>query len=146
MLAGGCVAWGNGHAEIGARLGEGTYDNGSTVVLFVVVGSLLVGAAALVPSMRRVPDTTPGDERRRVARSGVWLLALAPAVVLVVHVAEIDAGRLWVAVPAMSAIVVAASRTAWLTADLDGTGPATRPAAPDIEADVRPNAAPRHVG
>jgi hypothetical protein len=116
LLTAGFIAWGNAHAEIGVRLFDDTYDKGSAVLLLLAVGPLLVGLAALLPSMYQVPEPRPGAEGP--AGTAGWARWLVISAALVVHGAEVDLARLWIIVPALVVVTVAVGWTASLVAQL----------------------------
>lgn len=119
LLVAGFVGWGNAHAEVGTRIADGTFDSGSAVALTLVAGPLLVGVAALVPSMATVPGPGARAERGGELASSAWFLVVAPIMLVVVRVAELDAARLWVIVPLAVLVAIAVGRTASLVGSLD---------------------------
>lgn len=123
LLVAGFVAWGNAHAEVGARLNDGVFDHRSMWGLAVAAGPLLVGAAAILPSMVAPPDARPDEARHAVMAGWAWLLTLPPALIVVATVAEIDPTRLWLVGPLVVVLAVAVRRTAGLVVGLDEPPP-----------------------
>jgi len=119
LLVAGFVAWGNAHAEVEARIHDGAYDGGSRIGLTLVVGPLLVGLAGLLPSMADVPAPRPHGERQAEATNWAWLVSLPPALIVVVHAAEVNASRLWIILPLALVATWAVGRMAALIGRLD---------------------------
>ena len=87
LLLAGFVAWGIAHGEVGGRLYDHAFHNGSAAAGLLLIGPILVGLAALVPEMADEPAAqaaTPDDPTHpsgaNLAGVGVPIAAL-----LVVH-------------------------------------------------------------
>lgn len=122
LLLTGLVIWGNGHAEVGARLFDHSYTNRSVVVLALGLGPLLVGVGALVPSMADVPAARRGGDPGEALASVLRWAAVPSVVLAVVYAAELDPVRLWVLVPSLIVIVGVASWTTRRAAELGEIG------------------------
>lgn len=99
LLGAGFVAWGNGHAELGAALevGAGVDTLGA---LAVSVGAVLLAVGALLSSMVAEPSVDVD------VSSDLWWLALPPLGLAVAGALQSAPERLWLVVPAAIAVTV----------------------------------------
>jgi hypothetical protein len=87
LLLAGFVAWGIAHGEVGGRLYDHAFHNGSVAAGLLLIGPILIGLAALVPEMADEPDPDPVRSGSPTLPSGVRLASIGvpSAVLLVVH-------------------------------------------------------------
>jgi two-component system cell cycle response regulator len=118
LIVAGFVLWGNAHAEVGAKIHEGVFDTGSALVLLLGAGPLLVGSAALVPTMVDVPRPAGADRDGRIVE-WAWLVVVPSAVLAIVGTAQIERARLWLVIPLVAVLAISAVRTAGRVAELE---------------------------